>query len=531
VRTILAAALLAIFPLGGDAQVVRLRGNATAPTSVSAEVSVAGRATGGSGTVGAPWTGWDAGPWEPFTRYRFRSGHYAFATSPNYLQPGIELIGEAGVFLKHTGTGNAFVMDAGAEVGSVWIQNVRVENLIVLGNYAASPGTATASIGTNTVTGTGTNWLTSVAVGDSVTFTAGGMSAQSHIVTDIASNTSLTVDANWTVNKAGVLTIGKTTNGFYLRGVRNGTFKHLAAHDVGLSGLWTEGCVTNSMESFRITYHEPTQSIGYNVRPQYGIVTAGRGADWSTIWQFIDPVIEGVQTAGIWFKADSYGNTIVGGTSEGHVGIAIGIDLDGSYNTVINTDVEANSSANDIEIRGVSNRLLNVFSDQTVSILAGQRHAIEGGSYNNLSVAIGIDGGSVTQANITGTFTDTSGRLIRYGNQVNQQAFLGTVVPRVHQIAPVAGTLNTDARLSNVYSVPVSAGITIANPTSMVNGQETVWRFTSTSNHAIAWGNRFFSLTGAALPAAFQAGTTFAYVTARYNLTDDRWDVLQAAGF
>lgn len=515
-RSFLVAVLLAATPLQAQ---------------VSAEISVAGRATGGAGTVGAPWTGWDAGAWLPFTRYRFKAGHYAFATSPNYLQPGIELIGEAGVYLKHTGTGNAFVMDAGSTPGSTWIQNVRVESLIVLGSYTQGPGTATASIGTNTLTGSGTNWLTSLAVGDSVTMTAGGMTAESHLVTAVASDTSLTVDANWTVNKAGAVTIGKTTNGFYLRGVRNGTFKHLAAHDVGLSGMWTEACVTNSMESFRITYHEPTQSTGFNVRPQYGIVTAGRGADYSTIWQFVDPVVEGCQAAGIWFRADSYGNTVVGGTSEGHVGVAIGVDLDGSFNTLINTDVEANSSGNDIEIRGVSNRLLNVFSDQTVSILAGQRHAIEGGTFKNVSVAIGIDGASVTQANITGTFTDTSGRLIRYGNQVNQQAFLGTIVPRVYALSPAAGVVSTDARLANVFSVMVAGGVTLANPTSMVNGQETTWRFTSTGAHSLAWGNRFFSLTGQALPAAFLSGTTYAYVTARYNLTDDRWDVLQAAGF
>jgi hypothetical protein len=490
-------------------------------------VDVQSRATSGSGTSSSPWVGWDSGTWEEFTRYKFRKGYYSFATSPNYLQPGIELIGEAGVYLKHTGTGNAFVMDAGP---SAWIQSVRVESLIVLGNYAASPGTATASIGAATVTGTGTNWLTSVAVGDSVTFTAGGMTAESHLVTEVGSNTGLTVDANWRTNKSGTLTIGKTTNGYYLRGVRNGTFKHLAAHDVGNAGLWTEACVTNTMENFRLTYHEPVTFTGFNVRSQYGIVTTA-GPEWSTIWSFIDPIIEGVQTAGIWFKADSYGNTVVGGTSEGHVGIAIGIDVDGSLNTFINTDVEANASANDFEIRGSSNRLINVLSDQTTNILAGNRHAIEGGTYKNITVGIGVDNAQISQATITGTLTDTSARTIRFGNNIDYTASMGTIVPRVHQIVAVAGTVSTDARLANVISVPVSAGITLANPTSMVNGQTVTWRFTSTDAHSLAWGNKFFSLTGQALPSAFKAGTSYAYVQALYNLTNDRWDVLQAAGF
>jgi hypothetical protein len=520
----------------GELSLISSNGLARAIGAQSSETDVASKATAGAGTSVSPWTGWDTAiTWSAFTRYRFRSGHYSYATSPNFLKAGIELMGEAGTYLKHTGTGNAFVMDAGATPGSTWVQSVRVEGLIVLGNYAASPGTATASVGTATVTGTGTNWLTSVAVGDSITFNAGGMSAESHLVTQVDSNTSLTVDATWRANRSGSVTIGKTTNGFYLRGVRNGTFAHLAAHDVGNAGLWTEACVTNVMTSFRITYHEPTQSTGYNVRPQYGIVTTGRGADYSTIWSFIDPIVEGVQTTGLWFKADSYGNTVIGGTSEGHVGIAIGADLDGSLNTLIGTDIEANASTNDVEIRGTTNRLINVLSDQTVSLLAGQRHAIQGGTYQNLSIANNVDAAEVSLADIKGTFTNSSLSTIRFGNSANNtpnpQGAIGNVLPKVNPLTISAGALATNAQTANVLTVSVAGNFTLSNPTNPTNGQTLTWRFSSSSNHTIAYGNQFASLTGQALPAAFQAGSTTAYLTAIYDSSIPRWHVLQAAGF
>jgi hypothetical protein len=94
-------------------------------------IDVANAATGGSGTLADPWTGWDTAiTWAANTQYRFRTGYYSYATSPNFLLAGISLIGEEGAILKHTGSGNAFVMDAGA----TWLSAARVENLIIQGN-------------------------------------------------------------------------------------------------------------------------------------------------------------------------------------------------------------------------------------------------------------------------------------------------------------------------------------------------------------------------------------------------------------
>jgi hypothetical protein len=71
-------------------------------------IDVAGYATGGSGTSGAPWTGWDtACPWAASTRFVFRPGTYSYSASPTFgNHRGIELIGAgAATVLKYTGSG------------------------------------------------------------------------------------------------------------------------------------------------------------------------------------------------------------------------------------------------------------------------------------------------------------------------------------------------------------------------------------------------------------------------------------------
>lgn len=65
---------------------------------------------------------------------------------------------------------------------------------------ANQTGTITVSSGASTVTGTGTSFTTIFNVGDVIT-TAGG---QSRRITIIASNTSLTVESNWSSNETGV---------------------------------------------------------------------------------------------------------------------------------------------------------------------------------------------------------------------------------------------------------------------------------------------------------------------------------------
>lgn len=426
--------------------------------SYLAPVQVASLATSGNGTQASPWAGWETLAITDATEYRFGKGWYAYNVSPNWLKPGVAIVGEAGVNLKHTGTGSAFVMDAGAQVGGVWIQNVRVENLTIWGN-------------------------------------------------------------------------ANTKHGLYLRGVRNGAFRHLSVKDVSEAGIWTEACVTNILENFRVTYHEPTQYEGFLVTPKYGIVTAGRRADWSTTWTIINPVIEGVSEAGIWFKADSYGNTVINGTSEGNTGK--GVVVDSNYHTFTNTDVEANFTTGiDYEINGAYNTFISVFSQQLFKI-HGSHNVITGGRIYDLTIAplgTGAAYYNVLQApKVLGTFTDTGNHTIYYGlTGGNLTAKLGKVLPVSSYPTIISGVLNTDAALADFYSVFVGSDFTLANPTNAVDGQKVTWKFTT--NGATQWiiiyGNKFRGKSGVFPPMSFSPnGASWWYLTARYNAAQGTWDI------
>jgi hypothetical protein len=72
--------------------------------------------TGGSGTAVDPWVGWATGiTWSKTTQYDFGDGYYGYATSPNFGLDFLALNGSTGTILKHTGTGHALVVDAGAD--------------------------------------------------------------------------------------------------------------------------------------------------------------------------------------------------------------------------------------------------------------------------------------------------------------------------------------------------------------------------------------------------------------------------------
>lgn len=427
--------------------------------SYFAPINVASLATSGDGSQANPWAGWESLTVTDATEYRFCKGWFAYVNSPNWLKPGVAIVGEAGANLKHVGNGDAFVMDAGAAVGGVWIQNVRVENLTIWGN-------------------------------------------------------------------AG------TRHGLYLRGVRNGSFNNLSVKDVSQAGLWSEACVTNILSNFRVTYHEPTQFYGWAVRPQYGIVTAGRGADWSTTWTIINPVIENVASIGIWFKADSYGNTVINGTSEANLGK--GVCVEGNYNTFTNTDVEANFTTGiDFDVRGSYNNLTNVFSQQLVSV-TGSHNIITGGRIYNLTIAPGNGGAAyyniLQGPKVQGTFTDTGNHTIYYGlsggNLISQ---LGMVMPQSFYPSIQNAILNTDAHLAEFFSTFVGQNFMLANPTNAVDGQKITWKFTTNGPTAyiITYGNKFRGKSGVFPSMSFIPGAgSWWYLTARYNAAQQTWDII-----
>jgi hypothetical protein len=503
-------------------------------------VDVANYATAGAGTSGSPWTGWDTAiTWASFTTYRFRTGYYAFAASPSWLQPGIRLIGEAGVYLQHTGSGNAFVMDAGATPGSAWIQNVVVQDLIVLGNYATGAGTITTSASNGSIVGAGTSF-TSLAVGNTITRGSGSQNAETRTITAIADDTHCTVDSAWNlgIGAGGSYVVGKTTNGFFLRAIRNSRFAQLAARDVGNAGMWTEALVTNYLENFRTTTFEPVSSLACNVRPKYGLVTAGRPnstdgtGDTTTTLHVVNPVIEGVEDsgAGIWLTKSSYGITIDNGTSETNAGI--GLWLEANLCNINGIDLETNNPRNggtnhDLLISGVSNRVCP--SACSNAVITGHHNILEGGIYNNLT----IDGGFkniLIKSAIQTTFTDNGSdtKYVLPLAQTDERFHLGTFIPRAISSSIAAAAFDFDARQGNVCPVFINADFTLNNPTNSTAYQQIQFALISQGAHTIAWGNQYRVANGITLPTSSGANGTIKYVTCVRDYSNSFWDVIQA---
>lgn len=499
-------------------------------------IDVASFATGGDGTSANPWTGWDTAiTWAEHTQYFFRKGVFAYATSPNFLKYGIALIGEAGTILQHTGSGNAFVMDAGATVGSLWIQNVRVENLTIRGHWFPLTGFATATGGTDQVVGTSTLFTTELSIGDSISF-GDAMSTESRVIEAIADDTHLTVSANWSGGKSGNIVGCKSTNGIFLRGVRNGIFRHLNVKDVVGAALLGQGLVTNTIENFRCTYHEPEQFDGFNARPQFGIVLAGRGADTTTLTMIITPVIEGVQDTGIWFKRESvigsYCNALIGGTSEGHPD-AKGIQIDSDHNVIQQTDIEFNGTGDSIIVNGERNTFINVFAyDNPVKINTGAGNRFIGGQYEDIIIDLTAGHTIIDGPLILGSVTDNSLSTIYFprvtlADGFRHDARLGNVIQKIDYLTSGA-SVSTNARNANLFDLVPFENFTMANPTNGIDGQAVTWRITQTASYTITFGSKFRAPASKNLPAMPTIAGELLIFTAVYNSTDDKWDLVWA---
>jgi hypothetical protein len=213
-----------------------------------------------------------------------------------------------------------------------------------------------------------------------------------------------------------------STNGLFLRGVRNGIFRHIGVRDVTNAGLWAEACVTNIVDNFRCTLYECAGYV-FAVRPKYGIVIAARGPDTSTTFVFTNPVIEGVGVVadnsgiGIWIQTGSYAHKFIGGTCETIFGK--GAKIDSWLNCFEGMDFEGNQGAVDVDINGSYNELRGVacLSGQ-VKVNLGQMNKLRG-KFVNISIANPVDFCDISGAYLSGALTDVSGgnRTVKFGYQ------------------------------------------------------------------------------------------------------------------
>jgi len=488
-------------------------------------VDVASFATGGDGTSGDPWTGmFGAITFQDYTTYRYRKGHYAYTTSPNFLKTDIAHRGEAGVFFHHTGTGDAFILDS-EDPGVLWIHRARIENITVLGSVAQLSGTATGAVNTDQVVGTGTSFTTQIAIGQAIAFDSGSGNNETRLVTAIADNTHLTVDGNWTTNKSGTVKVGKTRHGIFMSGVRNAILKNITVHDVANCVLYAEWCVTNYAGLLVSSYHDPTQSTEFQIRSQFGIKLDQN----TTTFTFVEPVIEGTQAIGIHTLNGSYGNSFLNGTSEGNKGK--GAVFASVGNTIINTDFEANEGL-DVEVLQSRNTFINAVIEQSITITAGQGNRIQGGVIGSL-----VTDGDYTVLDgveVLGTITGaTLATLINlpYVNTLDgslrPDVRIGNVLDWVKDLTAGA-TISTNARLGRLQYFLSNQNFTLANPTNGVNGQVITWRITQGASHTITYGNKFRITSAKEFPAMPTVAGEVLYITARYHSTDDKWDIVFA---
>ena len=103
-----------------------------------APVNVLDYVTGGTGTSGDPYVGWDTRtPWAANIEFVFPSGTFQYSTTLNLAYSKIYVRGVGrGTILKFTGTGNCVSFDGGVS----GINSPRIEGFLITGNAAATNG-------------------------------------------------------------------------------------------------------------------------------------------------------------------------------------------------------------------------------------------------------------------------------------------------------------------------------------------------------------------------------------------------------
>lgn len=500
-------------------------------------VDVANFKTGGSGTMGSPWTGCDTAiVWAANTEYRFRPGYYAWETIPNFALNGLRLVGSAGVIIQHTGSGPVLNFDGGPYTNPFTI-DLHVSDIAVLGNYAVGQGTITFTAGTATVTGIGTHFLTDFAVGNAISATY-PTATESHLVTVITDDTHMTVDANWINSSSGqqFYTICKTTHGLYFSTCAGISVKNFAAHNVNLSALWMDGVVNAQVHQPRHSTNEPAaggSSSGFYCKAQHGIVVSSAIGGSTTINIYM-PGIDNCQSHGIWVKSGCNLVTLEGGASEVHAGPAYGVKVEGDQFTANNFDVEAVSSTvgYDYHLTGNEHSLNNCSgTGRTLIGASGSYSNIRGGQYNLL-----IDQGYSSSllhvlANLgTGQITlSGSGELNMVGCTDNVTGRRQDVMPNglVHGFMEDSAQPINAAKGNNFF-ISATGNLTIANPINLGKYQEiNVCLYSAgAGNWTYTFGNLWTVVGSVALPTTSGATGTKRWIKAIYNWSLATLDVI-----
>lgn len=472
-----------------------------------AVVRVADYATGGTGTSGDPWTGWDTAiTWSANTRYIYRSGYFAHDGSTNFLKQEIQHIGEGTPIIKHTGRGYAFKLDA----DTIWIFGARIEGLLVEGAYSTGTGTASPVDGETTLTGTGTDWGTSVEVGDTITFWTDDFSdVETRIVTAVNSDTSLTVDIAWTTSRTNQsFRIGTSTYGFWCNGLRSCAMVNCSAKDVGHAAFYQQACVCNLHDNLRSYYYSPP--VGIFVRPKYGLHMKGRSGAYTTASTYDNLVIESTRDIGIYIETGCYDNMFSSGTSEANLGQALVVagERNGFYHLSCEANLQDSTlTGEDILVSGQYNVFIGCVNDNAVVGEGFYRVTGDFNRFNSCYGTVDIDGSGALSnvvedltGTLTNTGTDTKYRNISVAHPYDSN--LGICRPVAAAAGSSSGTIDFDARDYNSLQLQLSGNVTLANPTNLTSGQRVTYQILNPTGGAltVSYGSYFVGVAGQTLP-------------------------------
>jgi hypothetical protein len=118
------------------------------------------------------------------------------------------------------------------------------------------------------------------------------------------------------------------------------------------------------------------------------------------------------------------------------------------------------------------------------------------------------------------------------GRLTGQATFANSIVQTVQTGTVSSGLVATNAQDGNVFAVAATANFTLSNPTNPTDGQKITWRIRqdSTGGRTLTLGSAFRLKAGASAPVIATGVSKVSYLTAVYNVTDAKWDVVDFQG-
>jgi hypothetical protein len=112
---------------------------------------------------------------------------------------------------------------------------------------------------------------------------------------------------------------------------------------------------------------------------------------------------------------------------------------------------------------------------------------------------------------------------------VNGTAKFNQIYPTVSGLGNVTGTVNTDASVAQIFNMTLTGNITLANPSSGVDGVTIRWRILqdNVGSRGVTLGNKFVIPSTATNPLPFSTSANVMDVlAATYHAGRDKWDII-----